>query len=221
MPLVSVDIPEQALPDLKRVVDLDDAHFSSLMAAIGETAPSLTRDQFFKKLSVQIDLPAEDILAILRAAFALYNAKERAECSSQEMAEAVTNSPTISAAADFPPEKKDMLRSRLTLLLGIDHSLGITVKALDVMTEHERIFCKARILSDIRPVFTDKLESAAAMIIHMLQIGFHTGGEHREYYFALDADDIRKLKGVIERAEKKTTALQAILKKAEVNYLEV
>ncbi len=59
------------------------------------------------------------------------------------------------------------------------------------------------------------------MIIHMLQIGFHTGGEHREYYFALDADDIRKLKGVIERAEKKTTALQAILKKAEVNYLEV
>ena len=92
------------------------------------------------------------------------------------------------------------------------------------MTENDRIFCGARILSDIRPVFTDSLESAsAAVIIHNLQIGFHDSGTgvHKEFYVALDNQDIQKLKEIILRAEKKTQALKAILNKSSVPYLEV
>jgi hypothetical protein len=221
MPAASVNIPEAALSDLKRIATFDDELFNSFLTAIGQTEPTLTKDQFFKKLSERVKSPAEDIHVILRTAFALYTIKEKAGLSSEELSEAVVSSSTVSAAADLPLEQKDKLRSRLALLLGFDKSLGISIKALDVMTEHERTFCSARILSDIRPVFTDKLESASAVIIHSLQIGFHQDRKHHEYYFALDTDDIAKLKSVIERAERKTTALQAILKKAEVRYLEV
>ena len=221
MPSASVSIPEGALPDLKRVAELDDELFNSLLTAIGETAPTLTRDQFFTKLSDRVKSPSEDIYAVLRTAFALYTIKEKAGFSDQDLSEAVTNSSTVSEAADFSLEQREKLRNRLALLLGFDQSLGVSIKALDVMTEHERIFCTARILSDIRPVFTNELESASAMIIHTLQIGFHQDGKHREYYFALDTDDIQKLKSVIERAERKTAALQSILQRAEVRYLEV
>jgi len=223
MPSASLTIPEEALPDLKRIAELDDKLFNSLLSAIGESTPALTRDQFARKISERVKIPDEaDLQAVLRAAFSLYMVKERAELSAREISEAVIDSALISQA-EFPPDKKEMLRNRLTVLLDFDESLGISVKALDVMTEHERIFCGARILSDIRPVFSDhQLESAsAATIIHNLQIEFHQDGRHHEHYFALDTDDIQTLKKVIERAEKKTTALQAILKKSNVPYLEV
>lgn len=223
MPVASVNIPEQALPDLKRLAELDDALFESLLKAIGDSSPTLTKTQFSNALAAKVaTADDEDIQAVLRPAFALYPIKERAGLSSNELSKAVTESETIFAAAvQFPPDAKEKLRTRLELLLGFDKSLGISAKALDVMTEHDRIFCKARILSDIRPVFSDQLESAAAMIIHTLQIGFHQNGEHHECYFALDTDDIQKLKNIIDRAERKTNALQSILKKAEVRYLGV
>jgi hypothetical protein len=222
MPLASIIIPEGALPDLKRIVELDDKLFSSLMSVIGEATPTLTREQFSSKISEKIKLPDEgDLPAVLRTAFVLYGFKERTGISTQELTQAVTDSEPVKKA-EFLADKIEKLRSRLALLLGFDKSLGVTLKALDVMTEHERIFCRARILSDIRPVFAEELESApAAMIIHNLQIGFHEYGRHHEYYFALDTDDIQKLKKIIERAEKKTIALQALLKKSNVRYLEV
>lgn len=220
--MASLTIPEEALPDLKRIAELDDNLFDSLLSAIGETSPALTRDQFARKVSEKVKLPDDgDLQAVLRIAFILYVLKERAGLATGELSDAVSNSETVSQAA-FPPDKKEKLRNRLTLLLNFDKSLGISVKALDVMTEHERIFCRARILSDIRPVFANGLESScAAMIIHNLQIGFHQDGKHHDYYFALDTDDIQKLKKIIERAEKKTIALQAILKKSDIRYLEV
>jgi hypothetical protein len=56
-----------------------------------------------------------------------------------------------------------------------------------------------------------------------LQIGFHEGGtkEHKEFYVALDTDDIQALKEVINRAERKTIALQTIIKSSKLPYLEV
>ncbi len=223
MPAAPVIIPERALPDLKRIAELDDDLFNSLMSAIGEATPTLTREQFSDQISQKVKLPDEGdhLEAVLRTAFVLYGFRERTGISTQDLTQAVTDSATVTKA-EFPADKREKLRSRLALLLSFDKSLGVTLKALDVMTEHERIFCRARILSDIRPVFAEELESApGAMIIHNLQIGFHKAGKHQEYYFALDTDDIQKLKKIIERAEKKTIALQAILKKSNVRYLEV
>ena len=91
------------------------------------------------------------------------------------------------------------------------------------MTEHAHVFCNARILSDIRPVFAESADSAsAAVVIHNLQIGFHEGGTgpHKEFYVALDTGDLRKLKELIVRAEKKDIALQTMLKSSNVPYLD-
>ena len=122
----------------------------------------------------------------------------------------------------LPANRRDVLQNRLTTLLGFDDSLGVTAKAVDVMTEKSRVFCGARILSDIRPVFATGSDSAtSAVIIHNLQIGYHSSGDHQEFYVALDTEDIKTLKGLIVRAEKKTLALKGMLSKAGMNYLEV
>ena len=105
-----------------------------------------------------------------------------------------------------------------------DKTVAITAKAVDVITEHKHTYCTARILSDIRPIFSRKAESAeAAVIVHNLQIGYHDGGsgEHKEFYVTLDTDDIIALKDGLKRADKKTLVLESILKHSSVQYLKV
>src|SRR6266496_699761 len=217
MPTI-IEIPNEALDDLKKIIELDDRIFESLLSAIGQTEPTLTSRQFTKKVVEKVQGLAEiDLQSILRAVFIFYSIGQRPERSiaPQELAEGVTNSSAVSKSADFPPEKKKKLSDRLTRLLQINGALSVTSKAIDVMTEHDRVFCGARILSDIRPVFSETLENAAAaVIIHNLEIGYHQDGTHHDFYVALDTEDIQKLKQVIDRAEKKTIALKSILKKS-------
>src|SRR5205085_649732 len=117
--------------------------------------------------------------AILAPTFVLFSLKDKVGASAGEIAEAVIKSPVLTASGKLSEEQRETLRKRLELLLGLDSTLGVTAKALDVMTEHERTFCTARILSDVRPVFSGGAEHAsAAVIIHNLQLGFHRDGKH-------------------------------------------
>ncbi len=143
--------------------------------------------------------------------------------SASEFANGVRNGADEFEEVDFSEEEKVRLVSRLTELLEIEKSVGITSKASDVLTEHEHLFCGVRILTDIRPIFQDDLSSAPseAVIIHTLKIAYHQDREHKEFYVAMDAGDIQKLKSAIERAELKDNSAKAMLDKADVLYLGV
>jgi len=222
-----LDIPKRDLPVLKMILELGEPQFNLLISALGSTKPTLTRGQFIENISKKAkSLQPEMVAEILRVAFILYAMKQRTEISSQELAEDISRS-CLEASSDkiqFPQEKRKTLSDRIQRLLSFEKTVAVTAKAFDVMTEHKYIFCSARILSDIRPVFTDTPDSAsAAVIVHNLQIGFHESGikGHKEFYVALDTDDILLLKGIIERAEKKTEALKSIIKTSKLPYLEV
>ncbi len=220
----TINIPSEALPDLKTIAGLEDELFNALILAIQETEPTLTRGQMARRIAEKVKLPEATLRAVLGTAFVLFNLKEKSGVAiqSQELADSIVNSEVVGKSADFPAATKSKLGARLVQLIALDTPLGITSKAVDVMTEHERIYCGARILSDIRPVFSGKTDSASgAVIVHNLQIGFHQMGKHQEFYVALDTDDIKALKSVIERAEQKTVALESILKKSNVPYLRV
>ncbi len=224
--MASIRIPKEDLPILKKISELDESQFSSLISALGETDATLTPKRFIQNISKKLTtIQRSELEDVLRVTFVLYWMKERLKESSKELAESVCKSVAESASKDcqLPSAKLKLLSNRLQKLLDFN-SVAVTSKALDVMTEHQRVFCKARILSDIRPVFAGSLESAsAAVIIHNLQIGFHDSGtgKHEEFYVSLDTSDIQILKKVIERAEKKTVALQSIRNKSSIPYLEV
>jgi len=106
-------------------------------------------------------------------------------------------------------------------LLSYESSLGTTSKALDVMTEHERILCGARVITDVRSVFADPAEKpTAAVIVHMLKISYHQNREHKDFYVALDSSDVRKLKEILQRAELKAKSLSAVLAGTGISILD-
>jgi hypothetical protein len=122
----------------------------------------------------------------------------------------------------IPEDEKNTLSLRLTRLLEIKASLSLTSKALDVLTDADRIFYSAKILTDIRPVFDDegkKIE--AAVIMHNLRIHFGQDNEHRDFFVALDTNDIKELRSVLDRADRKAESLQMLLNRAKISYLDM
>ncbi len=121
-----------------------------------------------------------------------------------------------------PNQQWTRLRKFLISTLSMERTLGTAAKAGYILTQHERIFVAARIATDIRPIFhldvSEKPESA--LIIHMLRITQRDNfGKHSDKYFALDSNDIKSLKRLVDRALKKEETLRNLMKDANVAIL--
>lgn len=130
------------------------------------------------------------------------------------------------ANAALPPEDPEVrwtkFRKFFMATLVLDDTVGIAAKAGPVLTDHERIFVDAKILTDIRPIFHPDLSEKpnAAVIVHMLRITTRDllGGQKAQY-FALDANDIRFMKHLLDRAIKKEETLSSFLDTAGVTVI--
>ncbi|MBN7559442.1 hypothetical protein [Mycobacteroides abscessus] len=112
-------------------------------------------------------------------------------------------------------------------LLVKNNTLRRFAKALGLRNDYERITLDTRILTDIRPVFEDAPdvgEIGAAIINHTVRFTYTTGTSEssavREAHFAMDTDDLEKLKAQIERAIAKAGVSQAFLTNMNVLALE-
>jgi hypothetical protein len=87
--------------------------------------------------------------------------------------------------------------------LGPDHPLVIASKAYRVAISRQYELIEMRIYTDIRPVFNEAGDSIhQAVVTHVLSIDYHDGTDHRVVQFNLDANDVRDLKEMCERAER-------------------
>jgi len=113
----------------------------------------------------------------------------------------------------FQGVSTDILRDRLSRLLGLDSLNLVDAKAKELQLEAEHMFCDTRIVTDLRPVFGGNVADSpeAMIIVHTLKIGYHDAGDqkHKEMFFSVDADDIAKLAEALKRAQDKTKVLKA------------
>jgi len=218
----TIEIPKEELPKLKTLTELSEGNFDSFVSSLRLVKPALTIARFSNELAnISHVFGREELITILRTIFALYWLKERTGLRPDALADEIVTASKRADPEQFPEERESSLRNRLSVLLALDNSLGVTAKAMDAMTEHERIFRDARILSDLRPIFTGEgTTTPAAVIIHNLQISFHINGQHQEIYVALDTNDLGKLREVVDRAERKTNALEGVISKSNMTYLK-
>jgi hypothetical protein len=219
-----IELPDEALVDLRRIAGLEEGLFSRLLNAIGESQPALNVSKLAASIVTKVEgITIADLRSTLIATINLHSMRVRSPhpTSVEEHVNRVVRSPLVEKAKGFSQQNKATLRDRLKRLLSLDAAIGVTAKAQSVMVDQDHTFCNVRILTDIRPIFSESGEASAAVIIHNLRIGYHQDSKHQDFYVALDTDDIKKLKEAIERAEKKTATLQGLLKRSNVTYLEV
>lgn len=221
--MASIDIPEEALLAFKHIMEMDEAVFSSLISALAASEPKLSRAQFGSQVTKRFTAIKEsEVFPILETALTIHRLKETYRMESGEAAGMIARAAieSESTGTHFEEQEFEKLKNRLSRLLE-NSALETTSKALGVMRAHKNVFCKAKIYTDIRPIFKTKSDDViAGMLIHNLKIGFHDQSEHKDFYVALDSDDLEKLKLAIAEAEKQSLALRSILKQSHVSYLE-
>lgn len=189
-------------------------------SSVGQTegAASLDPDNIIRLVKSTI---ADDVRGVWEAVLSLYLVKsQRDETTEQFVQEVCDAMERLEGAFQLPQSERKSFSDKLLSLLGAE-AFATVAKAADLETEDERLFCRARILTDLRPVFGTEVADGpkGVIVLHTLKVEFHEQGDlknHREFYVRLDAKDLGSLKEIIERAEEKAKTLSSVLKNVRV-----
>jgi hypothetical protein len=212
-------IPEQYRPGLAKVKSMDNIAYAELMTALSNLPVIAGFAQFCARLTTRVkSLSRAEISNITRALFSLAPSLADSETPIDATVSELVDAMRASGREDLKltHDEEGEFKSRIIELLSND-SLNLSAKASLVRIEQPKVFCDAKILTDMRPIFRQpNAKPIGSVINHTLKIEYHEDGDHREFYVALDAQDLSKLKGVLERAETKAGSLRSFLKEGDL-----
>ena len=220
-----IHIPKSGHIAFRKLIDLTPREFDTLVEAVEQTPPAASPDLFWRRVADRVPkISRETVERIVDELFSLNYARDNWGLSEQEFAKMASEAAFSQSPKKLPitENEKKTLHLRLTRLLELKASLSLTSKALDIITDAERVFYTAKILTDVRPVFDDEGKKVeAAVIMHNLRIHYGQDSDHRDFFVALDTNDVRELRSVLDRADQKAESLQALLRRAKVSYLQM
>lgn len=217
--MASLRIPESHRVGLAKLRQISDENTEAIVSAL-QRLPLTTigRKDMTSAISTAVpNLPAGDVEKIAGTLFALYIVRASADVSLTKFAVDVSCA-LRDGGEQFTEEEFARFKERMEKLLGVETFLA-TSKALSLQVDHENAFCEAKILTDVRTVFGANPEGQPVgfVITHILKIGHHdAGANHRDFYVALDEDDLMALRGMVERAEKKATSIASLMSKTGI-----
>lgn len=138
-----------------------------------------------------------DKAALTRLLFGLAAAVSRDSTKISGFFDGLTVSLTTSFKDDDRFSNWEACRGVLEQLL-LSRSLLLSAKALDVSYDFERILLTSRLITSIRPIYTnDRDEILGSTVVQTLRLEYiETGGDQKSISFAVDLEDIRKIIGV-------------------------
>jgi len=212
-------IPSQYRPGFRKIKQLSTADVEAIASAL-ESAPLVGGLKELASAVIQQvpSLRRDEIEVILRSLFSLsvFLADEETplseNLSSLSSAMQASGNPDLALSED---EKIEFER-RLDRLVRIN-AVSIAAKVQRLRLEYSNVFHDAKILTDIRPIF-DKPENRplGCAVAHILKLTYHEGGDHKDFYVALDENDIQVMKKILERAEAKAASLKSVLQAANL-----
>lgn len=199
-------IPEMFLPGFKALGNLDGIQFEKLKEIAG-ALPVGIGPNTFQQAFANSNLPGWRHIAVTLFSLGSLLAS-RKEDGLVNLAEELYDS---YRSTEDNQEAADNLKERLSDLFRSCKNLRTTFKAFNLLTENERVFREARIITDVRPVFHDVLDAdnRPALLLHQLKLSYQQDGDPYDDYVCLDSKDLIKLKEHLDRAIEKETHLRS------------
>lgn len=218
-----IQIPKKYQGGFAKLAKLDNGSFKALAESLSKIPLAVGGDKFIEGMDFPEKAKAGVVREILAAVGSLSMVGERRGLTPKELGRDVASRASVAESNELnslSDKELESLADRVEKLLGLD-SVYYSIKAADLLTEHEHTLMSSRIITDCRPIFGREIDGdpKAAVIVHMLQIHFHDNDEHREMYFAMDDSDLTLLKKIVDRAEKKAQKLRTTFLKSEVKIL--
>lgn len=223
---LSLSIPRQYEEALAKVGQLSNESVQELLVALRETPDTINPSSLSSAVAARVDtIAASDVEEMVPALLSLYSLRAHSEAAISDIVGGVTQAmeKSRSEGLRLPSEERTRFENHLAELLSIGQ-LNETARAGRLLLENEHSFQEARIVTDIRPVFEpDNPETApkGALIVHMLKIVYRADDTTKNFFVALDTNDVRELLEQLGRANAKAESLKAVLKSAGVSYIDV
>lgn len=217
-------IPEPYKVGFKRVALLEDSSIQELLSAFRNTSPSLYAKEITEQVIPQVkSISASDVINITETLFSLYVSHAGQGSSLTDFVEGVIQAIDESDYKELVNSTKtrDTLTQRLSALLNVDPMI-VGAKSYILLFDNDRNFRSARVVTDIRPVFTDEAgkNPSAVMIVHQLKITYLEGDVSKDFYIAMDNKDIQRFMDALTRADLKAQTLKPVFEELKVLYIE-
>ena len=213
-------LPDALKGSLRLVLSLDDNQIDELVKLYENSKPALSAKEYADRISDNVkSLPASDAYRITRGLLAFYQVKIGRDLSG--FIDQVSSATGEDDTPVFGEGEREVFKHNIEPLLSLHNSLEITAKSNNVYAEHDHVFCSARIMTDMRPVFdeSDDFNLSAVGIVHTIKIEYHRNGDHNSFFVAMDHSDLKEMQKLLNREEQKTAKLVGSLSKWDIEVL--
>jgi hypothetical protein len=215
------EIPKEDIAAIATIKAMPSASVDALLIALKSVPPTVETEEVAKRVAEHVpSVTARQLEAILDTLRGLYYVRELAGVERPTFLEDFMEGFQIVPELRVERSEVPKLREKFEKLLNVD-AFNLLAKAKRLQRDGERLYCDAKIISDIRPVFGAEptARPIGAVVTHTLKIGYHEGEAHREFHIILDSVDLDALSGIISRAEAKDGTLRDLLREIRLSDL--
>ncbi|TVP60411.1 MAG: hypothetical protein EA343_17495 [Nodularia sp. (in: Bacteria)] len=220
----SLKIPPEYKLGITLIIKIDENIFNKLLNALTEINTFLDIYSLASEIHPKIEeLAINDLQEILKTIRSIYSLNTEENLHYSEIIEgfrnAIIRDKEFSGVSD---EELARFAERLNHLIAVDGSISISSKAIGLLNAYEHILLNSRIVIDVRPVFkTDnKQEIAGALVVHTLKIEYQDASGLKEFYVALDSNDLQKLQEQLSESLVQADAINSLLNQAGILHLD-
>lgn len=207
-------------PGFKSILELTEEEVNNLIESCASTPIGASPVTFSKQLRKLTHISG--INSIARTLFALVGILTIENSSDEELALDLADSYNASLDDGLKEDKLEELKTKLISLFSALTTQKLTFKAHSLLTNNDKSYTDAQILSDIRLIFEDDLHTSKrnAVIVHQLKLDFKSDENKKNFFISLDTLDLMKLKSQIERALEKDRLIRQDYKDT-ITFIEI
>jgi len=218
-----IGIPEKARRVFKWLASADDAR-QRILRALADAEPVPRLEQLARNIADSSEVEIKWVAKLLQELAALHEFRVRDQLSADDLASDVVEAMVVDGIIpDADTDQRQEISEFLSQALR-EQSLGVAARALSIQKSGEKVYCKARTITDLRPVFSVKIEvgASAAVIAHSLEIVYHKGVNWNRSLFCVNMkkSDLEGLREAIERALEKDQSLTKMAAQLNLPILE-
>ena len=218
-PMTAPDLrlPPGWLATLRWLVEVDQADFETLGRALRARGTSVPRT--VQLWADQVEGGSRELAKGL--VFAVTSLKQTQTTNGHSIPEMHSGLRTVQLQDGEAPLDRDLMADRLVAMLQWpvveDHA-----RAVDLIRAKEDPLWDSRILTDVRPIFSEGTDPEATgwLVLHTLQLTYWNGSTHSEFFVSLDHDELDRLGRAIDRARKKEDQAALVMSKTELPRVE-
>ena len=216
-------IPEYQYPALAKLRALPEATLEELKAALSSAPLKFYEADLAAYLEPKTSLAKDDLRDVVRVLAALSVVRMLSEMPIDTFAESIAESMSLTGRSDLRLDSDSAKRFKAALRSLLEfRAIAVPAKTKSLLRSFDNVICRARTLTDLRPVFADEAtQMDAAVVVHSLNISYHHGAQLRDFFVALDSDDLDRLIEVLQRAKAKAGTLKAVVSPASIPIIDI